>query len=109
MALPDQIDPTNAHKPAEEAGAEERGGKLDIDRDILQVGKGPTISVGDLQSRVEAAFLPPPAESETKAQATPIPAEEPEPERWSPRIQFAAIFGGSALGWALILTPFLVF
>lgn len=109
MALPDQIDPNNARKPADETGAEGAGGRLDIDRDILQVGKGPTISVGDLQSRVEAAFLPPPPQTDTKAQATPLPAPEPDPERWSPRIQFAVIFGGSALGWALILTPFLVF
>jgi hypothetical protein len=108
MALPEQFEPNNAHKPAEDDGAEAAGGRLDIDRDILQIAKGQTISVGDLQSRVEAAFQPPPA-TEPKSEATPLPVQEPDPERWSPRIQFAVIFGGSALGWALILTPFLVF
>jgi hypothetical protein len=109
MALPDQIDPSNRSKRADEPSAGRAADRIEIDRDAFQVGKRPSVSVGDLHSRVEAAFLHPEPRSETAAQAPPLPLEDQEPERWSPRIQFAVIFGGSALGWALILTPFLVF
>ena len=30
-------------------------------------------------------------------------------ERWSPRVQVLCIMGGSALCWAVILAPFLLF
>jgi hypothetical protein len=109
MALPDQSDLNSVTKPAEEtegAGNAEQG-KLEIDRTLLFPGNRliTSVSVEELQSRVEAAFKPAPTTSEPIA----IPAEDREPERWSPRVQFAVIFGGSALGWALILTPFLAF
>jgi hypothetical protein len=112
MALPDQIDPRNRHAaaPDAESGAEESSGRIEIDREAFPVGKGPSVSVGDLRSRVEAAFFQGERpRSAAASQAAPLTLEDQEPERWSPRIQFAVIFGGSALGWALILTPFLVF
>ena len=111
MALPDPTERNSATQPAEEThGAGHEGqaqGQLDIDRSLLFPANRliTSISVEELQSRVEAAFKP----SQTTDEPIAIPAEDREPERWSPRVQFAVIFGGSALGWALILTPFLAF
>jgi hypothetical protein len=109
MALPDPSDLNRAAKPGEETDRSGGAGqdRLEIDRSLLFPANRliTSVSVEELQSRVEAAFQP----AQTTAEPIAIPAEDQEPERWSPRMQFAVIFGGSALGWALILTPFLAF
>ena len=58
--------------------------------------------VHKLQERAENAVNEPSAESAADGDVETI-------ERWSPRVQVLCIMGGSALLWAGILAPFLLF
>ncbi len=58
--------------------------------------------VHKLQERVEAALREPASEE--------VSDDDPETiERWPRPVQFLCIMGGSALCWAVILAPFLLF
>lgn len=58
--------------------------------------------VHKLQERVEAALREPSAEADPDDDAETI-------ERWPRQVQFLCIMGGSALCWAVVLAPFLLF
>ncbi len=58
--------------------------------------------VHKLQERAENAVNVPSAETAADGDVETI-------ERWSPRVQLLCIMGGSALCWAVILAPFLLF
>lgn len=63
--------------------------------------------VHKLQERAETASHDPAAQNTAQKNAADMEAETIE--RWSPRVQMLCIMGGSALCWAVILTPFLLF
>ena len=58
--------------------------------------------VHKLQERAENAVHEPSAENAADGDVETI-------KRWSPRVQVLCIMGGSALLWAVILAPFLLF
>ncbi len=65
-------------------------------------GSGRAPFVRELQKRAETAVHEPAAADATDGDVETI-------ERWSPRVQALCIMGGSALCWAVILAPFLLF
>ena len=65
-------------------------------------GSGRAPFVRELQKRAETSVHEPAAADATDRDVETI-------ERWSPRVQVLCIMGGSALCWAVILAPFLLF
>lgn len=79
-------------------------GELSFD-DLARARPGPpdaTPFVHALQERVEAALGEPSAGEAADDDAETV-------ERWPRQVQFICIMGGSALCWAVILAPFLLF
>ena len=65
-------------------------------------GSGRAPFVRELQRRAETSVHEPATADATDRDVETI-------ERWSPRVQVLCIMGGSALCWAVILAPFLLF
>ena len=65
-------------------------------------GSGRAPFVRELQKRAETSVHEPAAAAATDRDVETI-------ERWSPQVQVLCIMGGSALCWAVILAPFLLF
>ena len=87
-----------------EASSDAEAGELSFD-DLPFAGPArpdETPFVLKLQERAEAAVNEPSAENAADGEFETI-------ERWSPRVQVLCIMGGSALLWAVILAPFLLF
>ena len=90
--------------PSNEDTSEEESGELSFD-DLPLAKPGPpaeTPFVHELQERVRAALEEPSTKTEPDDDVEQI-------DRWPPPVQFLCIMGGSALCWAVILTPFLLF
>ncbi len=87
-----------------EASADTGAGELSFD-DLPFAGPAPPGQapfVHELQERAEQASHEPSAENTVEGDVETF-------ERWSPRVQVLCIMGGSALCWAVILAPFLLF
>lgn len=95
-----------------EASRSEPEGELSFD-DLPLAGKGradQTPFVHTLQKRAGSALDA--AAPDEAAEAAPDDVTEADfetIERWSPRVQLLCIMGGSALCWAVIVAPFLLF
>ncbi len=91
-----------------EASRSEPEGELGFD-DLPLAGKGRadgTPFIHTLQKRAGSALDGPAAEA---APDDAIDGDDETVERWSPRVQLLCIMGGSALCWAVIVAPFLLF
>ena len=92
--------PDDRNTDHSEASSSTEAGDLSFD-DLPFAGPTPPDQapfVHELQERAEQASHEPSAENTVETF-----------ERWSPRIQVLCIMGGSALCWAVILAPFLLF
>ena len=88
----------------DEDSADAEAGQLSFD-DLPfanPTGSGRAPFVRELQKRAETSVHEPAAADATDRDVETI-------ERWSPRVQVLCIMGGSALCWAVILAPFLLF
>jgi hypothetical protein len=87
-----------------EDSSEIESGELSFDDLPLTKPQRPdaTPFVHELQKRVQAALHEPATEHDPDEDIEKI-------ERWPRPVQFLCIMGGSALCWAVILTPFLLF
>ena len=87
----------------DEDSAEAETGQLSFD-DLPfanPTGSGQAPFVRELQKRAETSVH--------KPAAAAADGDVETIERWSPRVQVLCIMGGSALCWAVILAPFLLF
>jgi hypothetical protein len=92
-----------------ETSSDAEAGKISFD-ELPFAGRGrdgEAPFVHKLQERAESASHAP-TEQNTTHKNTADSADQAI-ERWSPRVQMLCIMGGSALCWAVILTPFLLF
>jgi hypothetical protein len=105
--IPDPPRPEDRNDDHAETQSESETGELSFD-DLpfaLHGSADDTPFVRKLQERVETALR----ESEGESPDAAIRAAESEEiQPWSPRIQALCIMGGSALCWAVILTPVLL-